>query len=693
MAITTLRPDTTHQFPGTGWSIQGGSSDADDALRDDSDVTFLRADENRCEPSKAAIVGLQDFTLPAGSRIEQVRVRAKIKDRHATKHTFAAAYLRLNNIDASPVNNSGGEAAFTEFSGPWATTRPGGGEWTDTDIDNLRVAIYSCGDRDDSVGSEWAAIYVDVEYNYAPTVTATTPAEGAAILDRTRPTLEAEYADTESDTMEAYRFKVWTAAVYGGVGFNPETSTSVYDSGWVSSSTSPISVVMPVDLQTGSYVFGAKVRQEWPSALSDYESSWDYNAFTVSVTPPRPPLIEATGATDDPIEVVVTGQDNIASLDSSTFESTVGGWTARTNIAATYPQRTTTAGQFDTGAAGMVVRSAAAGDFTVQDQAYPAAPGELHKAWARIKAAVTGRQVKLRLRYLDASNNVLQTDTSGNLGATVTGAFTTYSWDNPTPAPAGTTQVRQDIVFVGATAANEDQYVDNAGITPGGVTTWGPGGLVYSGEQTVDVDFSDDGGETWAEADHLWNPDTDERGGYGVLLARAGQTVTLLDYEAVPRQERIYRARTYDPSPVVIAGEWSAESDPAIWIASSFRLHVPTDPSLNIRLDRDDSAFTFESEEPTSVNWPQGSPFPILVKGKIRGRTIPLALQFEEKADWEAFEAIRSRQEVLWLATDMDDARYVALMGVESVSVDRTVGNVEPWWHSISVSVIEQDRP
>lgn len=694
MGQVTIRPNATTQYP-SGWSLQGGSADADDALRDDTDVTYLRGNENRCDATKAVIVGLEDPTIPAGARIKQVRIRARIKDRSTSKQTFAATYLRLNNVESGRANNAGGEAAFKEFSGPWQTQKPGGGDWSVADVNNLTASIYSCGSSSTSIGSDWAALYVDVEYNEAPTVTVTTPTEGSTVQDQTRPVGGFSYADTEGDAMTAYRFKVFSAAQYGAGGFDPETSTATYDSGWVSSSTNPVTASPGVDLSNGSYRYYFKARQGGPWS-TPFESAWDYNQFTLSVAPPLAPVVSVTADdTNRRLILTIQGVDNLLSLDDSTFEGSVGGWNAATGNA---PTRTTTAGQFASGIAGMSMTRTGAGDIVYRTatgtSGYRVAPGEIYKVRAKLKSSGTGRQVLLGMGFYTAAGALISTIDGVALGADNSAGFTAFvSAAITAPATAAYATAR-----ITVQAANETHYADEVGIFPNANTAWNPGGVVsdVSGgawsSQRFQIEFSDDGGVTWEVIPRIVTVFGTIADGSGYAPFASDQQATVYDYEAKPRTTRSYRVLTYDIGPSVVAGPYSATVS-ASYTASEWAIHVPTDPTKNMVIYRDDSNFEYEGEEPGAANYAKGRRNAIIVKGDIQGENFPLVLQFETQAAFQAFEAIRDLQEAVFLISDMNRAWYVAFLGRRGVTIDRTVKNVEPWWHTVTVQAIEQDRP
>lgn len=292
MAIQTLKPNGDFQrLP--NWIINGGTT-AYAVMSDGSDVTYIRADQNQCDATKALILDLEDWVLPAGARIRQVRSRFRGRDRgsYYGYETSQIGYLRLNNVESGRAWNGTGSTSFGEYASGWELQSPGGGEWTQSSLDALQISLYSCGQWFLSAGSDFAEASIDVDYNYLPTVTATQPPEAINYTDRNRITGGWTYSDPEGDTQSHYQAKIFTSAQYTATGFDPETSAAFWDSGLVASSVTPGTIDVPVDLPNGTYRFYVKARQAWPLP-TPMDSPWDYQQFGINITPPVTPTVTA----------------------------------------------------------------------------------------------------------------------------------------------------------------------------------------------------------------------------------------------------------------------------------------------------------------------------------------------------------------------------------------------------------------
>jgi hypothetical protein len=115
------------------------------------------------------------------------------------------------------------------------------------------------------------------------------PAEGGSVTTTTKPTITWTYSDPEGDAQERYRIKIFTAAQYGIGGFDPETSPNTWDSGEVLSAA--VTKDVPVDLANATYRVYVKVADVGSSGRY---SAWDFNGFTVNVTPPPAPTLVVT---------------------------------------------------------------------------------------------------------------------------------------------------------------------------------------------------------------------------------------------------------------------------------------------------------------------------------------------------------------------------------------------------------------
>lgn len=283
MATVTLRPNGT--ISTGGWAINGGSATIHAALSDNSDATFVDAlaatGQFDVEFTTAVFPALAQIrALVAKTRASQVVVNDQIL--HMT--------FRITGLagDAAAGGDWKPSSTISTFTGPSKATKVSGEPWTTADIDAIRLAVGAgfVSTTDDMRVYE---AYIDVTYNEAPVATVTAPAEASTITNDSSPNVSWTYSDPETDAQERYRVKVFSAAQYGAVGFDPSTSAAAWDSGDVVSSATTVEIGSPLPNATyRAYVRVADV------GSSGRFGAWDFNEFIVNVTAPPVPVLTAT---------------------------------------------------------------------------------------------------------------------------------------------------------------------------------------------------------------------------------------------------------------------------------------------------------------------------------------------------------------------------------------------------------------
>lgn len=283
MATVTLRPNGTNF---NGWTIVGGSASADAALSDDSDATYVEVASGLVGAQSCA-VQLEDLSgLPSGALIKQVRARIRMRTKEASQQTNEFRQ-DLGEYGSGTYHTwkPTVPTALTTLTGPWHTTKPGGGPWTDAVIDALGYEIADTGSA--AKGFEVAEAYVDVEYNEQPTGTLTAPT-GTYTTDSS-PDAVWSYSDPESDSQTHYRIVVEA----GDTSANSAPAldgSEEYDSGEIAGSGT--SATLPA-LTNGTYTVWLRVRQADVSGQAQ-RSEWDSIVYTLDVAPPAVPTVTAT---------------------------------------------------------------------------------------------------------------------------------------------------------------------------------------------------------------------------------------------------------------------------------------------------------------------------------------------------------------------------------------------------------------
>jgi hypothetical protein len=372
------------------------------------------------------------------------------------------------------------------------------GKWTDGN-----TYLWSVSTKSSTGANSAYATDRTVVATAAPVVVVTAPI-GIAYGEST-PLVTWSY--TGLDAQRDYRVRIFTETVASGGGFDPSTSTSVWDSGVV---TSSIARSVRVGTALGdSVAYRAYLIVTSSASVS---SAWTYSAFTVSINPPLGPLIQLRdeiwyGTNVPRVRMDVLGQSNFLSLAAANGQ---GEWENDAN-ATIAVQADDSASQLLAGikmtslASGLMSARTVVGTAPVapygQPQplgplSFPVIPGVVYTAIGSFKSPSTVRAARLSIRWYDADDgtgSLIQQDDGGQVALTTSAyyqGFATFT------APVGAKLARVVVSVLGALAAGEIYYVSRLAFAPGRSTTWQQGG--YATTQTVQVERSLDGGSTWA---------------------------------------------------------------------------------------------------------------------------------------------------------------------------------------------------
>jgi hypothetical protein len=205
---------------------------------------------------------LGTVSLPAGAVTKTVTVRAR-----ASGASFIfAVYVGVGSPALVYVEPA--SASITTYTGATVPI-----SWNQAAIDALTASIQGA-----DVGRIYE-IYADLVYATVPTVTPSAPT--GTVTTSTSPTMVWAYtAGSDGDVQSRYQIRVFSAAEYGIVGFDPATSPATYDSGEViSAATSRVIGPIPTGTNYRAYI---RVAQQING--SPHYSAWAYTAFTMSVT-------------------------------------------------------------------------------------------------------------------------------------------------------------------------------------------------------------------------------------------------------------------------------------------------------------------------------------------------------------------------------------------------------------------------
>lgn len=285
MRVANLFPRGT---PGTGdppagssnLTVNGGLT-APAALNDDNDATSV--DFN---PSAASItLDLDDLTLNAGEAVYKVEALWRARTVDDGGDAWVRIQLVISGHTYELVSTPGGfeDATFSTRTAPIALTQSAetGGQFQDAEIDGMRYKVLTANIAGDTATRvRFARLWVNVTIIAQPVINVTGP---AGTVTNPQPTVAWSF-DGDTLPQTYYKVRVFTAAIAGGGGFDPDTSPAVWETNDVPSAAQ--SKQIGVALADGSYVAYVKAAQ----ALKHW-SAWDSSAFTVAHGPNTPTLV------------------------------------------------------------------------------------------------------------------------------------------------------------------------------------------------------------------------------------------------------------------------------------------------------------------------------------------------------------------------------------------------------------------
>ena len=611
----TLLPNGTRS--GAGDFTVTGAATIHAALNDASDASSVLRTSTTA--TRSFVVNLGTYALAANERVERVRAVVRM----ARGGSQSKVYVRLGYLTDSAAgtiryaaaDQFTGSSSIGTVNGAYRTTAPDGQDWDQARLNDLVVKVT---DYSPTSGGRTTVyeIKVEVEVNVQPTIVVDGPT--GTVTDTSRPAIAWTYSDGDGDAQTVYETRVFTAAQYGAAGFDPSTSSAVWESGLVSSSDP--GVTPGVDLEDG-VVHRAYVRAGHAIGSGTFLSAWAYSGFTVDYeAPPAPDLSTAFQSTFNRVSVTAVGHTNVLSVEDATLATTAGTWAA---ISGCSVARSTAFGL--SGSSSLAITNTSAGNMSARTGLY-AIPTDGQQVAARLDIRPDGsaRTVRMLLRWHNAASTLLSTTTGSNV--TETGAAWASVSVAATP-PAGATQVQVGIEIVSA-ASGEIHYIDKVSLHNGSTAYWCPGGLEDA--QTILIERSTDDGGTWETLDE-------------VAAGTPEQTVAIDDYAAERDQTNVYRARVIGRTgTTAVASPYSANG--AAWVPNDGKwwLKATTDETLNVGGARVLGAGPIQQsrEAAQGVFRPLGRDRALVVTGEIYGYDGTYDVLAVGDAEWATLESL-----------------------------------------------------
>lgn len=353
-AVTVLRPNGDWSSwansplggPGTYWQAFSDNSDSTYAIWFGSAGSHVE-----CSMGNIAALG--------SKRIARVRAGFRGQRFNNSLNVDSNLYIHDGTSQSAStyyfVNQNGGGMAT--LYGSWLTTKPSGGEWTEAAANALRVRLEEGGGG--ATAPEVAEYYAEVDIRTQPTVSIITPTAGQRVFSQ-QPTVTWTY-NAQGDTISRHRVKVFTAAVVGGGGFDPETSSAVYDSGNVAGAATSKQCTATL-AYGGSYYFYVKTATDFNGA--DWWSAWASRQFYVN-SPPTVSNVTTTPATP----ITTTNKPDIEfdydDVDGESSEYVQVKVFSEAQYDAGGFDPGTSSATWDSGATNLTVASGASGSVTV----------------------------------------------------------------------------------------------------------------------------------------------------------------------------------------------------------------------------------------------------------------------------------------------------------------------------------------
>jgi hypothetical protein len=291
MAVTTVLPNAVAS--GTSlYTITGGSASIQAALNDGADGTYVQK-ANTVIGSADLIMDFGTLTLTSAQRVKQVRVRARCLTPNDTGklNVYLGALITRKNFFYSGLAIRGAYTSATTFTGPYYTAAPDGSEWTQTNVNNIRVKLEEY--RDTTDRGRFIELFVDVDIAAQPTVgTVSAP---VSTVSTTTPDITWTYVDaTDGSTQEYVEIKVFSAAEYNAAGWSVDTSTPT----WTSGETAQTELNSVVGVLLVPAIYRCFVRVAKDINGTPFWSDWAYSEFTVSYsTQAVPTMVVAWSST------------------------------------------------------------------------------------------------------------------------------------------------------------------------------------------------------------------------------------------------------------------------------------------------------------------------------------------------------------------------------------------------------------
>lgn len=489
MAITTLRPNADVAGKSSHWLRSvGGSLFTPLAAASSSGTDYVYADAGMPTTVVWYAAELNGESITLGTkRVGFVQIRGDIQNPTDVGHsvqvrTSIRDLATVKNITPPDYLKSASAGSIVARSGAKQYRNPDGKEWTQANLQRMQIEFYAYR----STGGAFIRlhrIFVDVDLKDKPTVSAVSLAN----TNTTRPQASGTFTATEGDPLTRAQLKIFTAAQVAASGFSADTTTPVWDSG--ERATVSLKLDVGQDLAPG-VTYHAYLRGAYTLNATAFWSAWASQSFTLVIEPATAPLLTMTpDITLRRAVLAYQGRVNLLSSDDADAEGTVGNWVNGTGMSAV--ARSTAQAAHGTASVAMTATAVANPEMRNTGNSGAGAAtviaGQQVAGNGRVRTAVTGRAMRMGIRFTDDALTQVGTTTYGATVTDATGAWSTL----PTVtaiAPAGATKAFVVVQINATPAAGEVHYYDQGQLVPGStVPTWSPGGYLPISTARIDA--------------------------------------------------------------------------------------------------------------------------------------------------------------------------------------------------------------
>lgn len=515
-----------------------------------------------------------------------------------------------------------------------------------------------------------------VHYNEIPVTNVIAPT-GTILISR--PPVVWDYTDPEANKQLSAHIKIFTEAQTLAAGFDPLTSTAVYDKlVWTSLENFTPERAFGTN---GNYVVYVR-NQHGDAPEGPSWSLWDSSAFTLNVESPAAPSITATyDASANAINVMAEGEENMLSWAHSSFESVpspgvtaeAGTTLTRTQAATAEPHGTWSYLMERTASTGTAAMTLPAPSGTTYG--IPITTGNQYQARAQFRTAVTGRSCNVAIDWISATGATLSTSTGSNITDTTSG-WTQATVTANAPANAVWARVRVSVL---SALASEDHYVDAIGLFPGTVSAWTRGGFVHA-DHLFDLERSLDAGVTWADVPtSAFEHDPFQ------------QTLDYWDYRVPSGVTARYRARvnTINQDGDPVSSPWSSTATAAMPALTRWWIRDLSSPGeLSMPLHVADGSIVWPN--PQTVGYGLGDSYATVTGPGMKDDDLSLRVFLLSGADYSMFRSIVKGGNTLLIQDTFGRQWFVRPKGDVSLDILRSSplpSETTPTRHAHTVTV------